>query len=182
MKVVRLCSCFATCLILAFSANTSNAQQTAPNPYAAACGPTEANFTVKHAPSTGNATHPPAGKALVYIIEMMPPSSLYTAKVNIGLDGVWLGATDGMTHISFAVDPGPHHLCSVYQGKALLLDENSRTLLLHLDAKAGHIYYIRYHATFWREYPGIASFEPVDEDEGPFLVQRTEEATSTLKK
>jgi hypothetical protein len=47
---------------------------------------------------------------------------------------------------------------------------------------AGHIYYIRYHAMFLKDSPGMAFFEEVDEDEGLLLLQRTDEATSTLKK
>jgi hypothetical protein len=35
---------------------------------------------------------------------------------------------------------------------------------------------------FLKDSAGIAFFEKVDEDEGLLLLQRTEEATSTLKK
>jgi hypothetical protein len=62
------------------------------------------------------------------------------------------------------------------------MDEEGQTLLLNLKAEAGHIYYIRYHAMFLKDSPAIAFFEKVDEDEGLLLFQRTEEATSTLKK
>jgi hypothetical protein len=182
MKAARLFSCLAACLLLALATNPSSAQQPEPNPYAAACGSTEADFTVKHAPSADNAMQPPAGKALVYITESMPDLSIYTTKVNIGLDGAWLGATDAASHISFTVDPGIHHLCAVYQGEAAPMDAEGQTLLLRLNAQAGQTYYISYHAFFLREYPGIARFEFIDEDEGQLLVQRTPTATSKLKK
>jgi hypothetical protein len=179
MKAARLFSCISACLVLALAAN---AQQPAPNPYAAACGSTEANYTVKHEPSSANPAQPPAGKALVYLIESMPDISIYTSKVNLGLDGAWLGATDAQSHISFTVDPGIHHLCAVYQGEAAPMDAEGQTLLLRLDAQAGQTYYISYHAFFLRETPGIARFEFIDEDEGQLLVQRTPTALSKLKK
>ena len=121
-------------------------------------------------------------EALVYVIETMPDVPWVTKQVNIGLDGSWVGATDAQTHVSFVVTKGTHHLCAVYQGHATGMDEEGQTLLLNLKADAGHIYYIRYHAMFLKDSPGMAFFEKVDEDEGLLLSQRTEEATSTLKK
>jgi hypothetical protein len=182
MNAARLFSCFAACFILALSTNPSNAQQPAPNPIAAACGSTDANYAVKHTAASAVPTQPPPRAALVYIIETMPDYPFVTKKVNIGLDGSWIGATDAQTHISFAVTQGTHHLCAVYQGHAASMDEEGHTLLLNLKAEAGHIYYIRYHAMFLKDSPGIAFFEKVDDDEGLLLMQRTEEATSTLKK
>ncbi len=182
MNVARPVSCLAAFLFLTLAINASKAQQPAPNPVAAACGSTEANFTVKHAFDYAGLTQPPMREALVYIIESMPDYPWVTKKVNIGLDGAWLGATDANTHISFAVTQGTHHLCAVYQGHAESMDEEGHTLLLNLKAEAGHTYYIRYHAMFLKDSPGIAFFEKVDDDEGQYLVQRTAEATSTLKK
>jgi len=179
MNAARLFSSFSACLLLTLAAH---AQQPAPNPIAAACGSTDANYTVKHTTASVGPTQPPPRAALVYIIETMPDYPFVTKKVNIGLDGSWVGATDAQTHISFVVTQGTHHLCAIYQGHAASMDEEGQTLLLNLKAEAGHIYYIRYHAMFLKDSPGIAFFEKVDEDEGPFLVQRTEEATSTLKK
>jgi hypothetical protein len=182
MKAARLFSCFAACCVLALTANPSHAQQVVPNPLGDACGSTEANFTVKHQPASPVPARAPAGKALVYIVETMEDSSFATKKVNIGLDGRWLGATDAATHIVFAVDPGVHHLCAVYQGEAAPMDAEGHTLLLHLNAEAGRIYFVRYHAIFLKGSPGIAFFEPIDEDEGTYLAQGTDVATSTLKK
>jgi hypothetical protein len=182
MKAVRLISCFAACFLLAVTASPSSAQRAAPNPVAAACGSTDANYTVKHSPGSSSPTQPPLREALVYLIETMPDVPWVTKKVNIGLDGSWVGATDAETHLSFVVTKGTHHLCAVYQGHAAGMDEEGQTLLLNLKADAGHIYYIRYHAMFLKDSPGMAFFEKVDEDEGLLLLQRTEEATSTLKK
>jgi hypothetical protein len=182
MKAAHFFSCFATCCILTLATKLSKAQQVPSNPLAAACGPTEADYTVKRVDDTQIPAQVPPGKALVYIIESMPDYSIYTKKVNIGMDGAWLGATDSQTHISFTVNPGVHHLCAVYQGEAAPMDPEGQTLLLHLNAQAGHTYYINYHAFFLREQPGIAFFAPVDDDEGLLLVQRTQQAISKLKK
>ena len=182
MNVARLVSCVSTCLALTLFTNLSHAQQPTPNPVAAACGSARANYNVNRGAATIDLAPPPPGQALVYIIETMPDYPFVTKKVNIGLDGTWLGATDAQSHMSFTIDPGVHHLCAVYQGHAASMDEQGHTLLLHLDAEAGKIYYIRYHAFFAKDTPGIAFFEPVDEDEGLLLLQRTEHATSVLKK
>jgi hypothetical protein len=182
MKAARLFSCFAACFVLALAANPSRAQLPGLNLYAAACGPTSTNYTVKQEPQASEPTQPPPGKALVYIIENMNDYPFVTKKVNIGLDGAWVGSTDAQTHISFVVTQGTHHLCAVYQGHAEGMDEEGRILLLNLKAEAGHIYYIRYHALFLKDSPNIAFFEKVDDDEGPFLVQHTQQATSTLKR
>ena len=85
MKAVRLISCFAACFLLAVAASPSSAQQPAPNPAAAACGSTEANYTVKHSPGSFGPTQPPVREALVYVIETMPDVPWVTKKVNIGL-------------------------------------------------------------------------------------------------
>ena len=77
---------------------------------------------------------------------------------------------------------GSHVLLGNHDFDRPSMDEEGQTLLLNLKADAGHIYYIRYHAMFLKDSPGIAFFEKVDEDEGLLLLQRTEEATSALKK
>jgi hypothetical protein len=178
MKAFAALPLLAT-LLLAVSAT---AQQATASPSADACGPNKANYDVQHDAGPFVPQQVPSEKALVYIIEAMPHYPFVTEKVNIGLDGTWLGATDAQTYMSFTIDPGVHHLCAVYQGHAEGMDEEGRTLLLHLDAQAGKIYYIRYHALFLKDSPGIAFFEKVDDDEGLFLLQRAHHATSTLKK
>jgi hypothetical protein len=50
------------------------------------------------------------------VIETMHDVPLVTKKVNIGLDGSWVGAADAQTHVNFVVTKGTHHLCAAYQG------------------------------------------------------------------
>ena len=181
MNVARLFSCFSAFLLLALAANPSHAQQPVSSPLAAACGSTNANYTVKSQTVSSVPVQPPPGKALVFVIETMENTGLFaTTKVNIGLDGNWIGATNTDTHINFTVDPGVHHLCAVYQGALKTMDGEGHTLLLHLNAQAGHVYYIRYHGLLFHDAPGLAFFEPVDEDEGLYLASGTDLAISTL--
>jgi hypothetical protein len=195
-------------LVLAGVAGVSAmGQQGVVSPESLACGGVPANFTVTREPGQslptsdktrltqetrfGNAKDHPivtdvpplaAGKARVYVIEAMLHYPFVTEKVNIGMDGTWLGATDANTWMSFDVLPGTHHLCAVYQGHAEGMDTEGRVLLLHLEAKAGETYYVRYHAQFLKDSPGMAFFDYVDEDEGSFLLQHADHVTSTLKK
>jgi len=173
-------------LIAAVAAPQSRAQQTPISPTSSACGANEANFTVKHDDVNSGATPIPPGKALVHVIEAMADYPFVTKKVNIGMDGTWLGATDIDTHMTFIVDAGVHHLCAVYQGHAAGMDNEGHTLLLLLNAEPGKTYYLRYHALFVKDAPGdvfgIAFFEQVDADEGEYLLQTTSHATSVLKK
>jgi hypothetical protein len=160
----------------------AHSQQTPISPTSSACGASKADYVVSHdAAQTASTTIPP-GKALVHVIETMLDYPFVTKKVNIGLDGTWLGATDAQSHITFLVDAGVHHLCAVYQGHAAGMDDEGHTLLLLLNAEPGKTYYLRYHALFLKDSPGIAFFDQVDEDEGQLLLQTTEHASSVLKK
>jgi hypothetical protein len=181
MNVARLFSCLAACLLLTLASHPTIAQQASPDPSTNACGSTETNYTVKASPSNDAPTEPPPRKALVYIIETMPDYHLATTKVNIGLDGAWVGATSAYTHLSFVVTQGTHNLCAVYQGHADTMDDEGHTLVLRLNAQAGNIYYFRYHALFLKDSPGIAFFDPIDEEEGKYLVWGTNVANSTVK-
>jgi hypothetical protein len=185
VKVFVAVSVVSTLFLASASLQSANAQQpvSAASPYLAACGADGVDFAVKKSKAPSPAPPPPAaGKALVYVIEAMPNYAFVTKKVNIGMDGHWLGATDANTYMRFAADPGVHHLCAVYQGHAVGMDEEGRTLLLRLKLDAGKTYYVRYHALFLKGSPGIAFFEPVDPDEGHFLLQQAVQAISIRKK
>jgi hypothetical protein len=173
---------FLTALSIAAAAPQSHAQQTLINPVSSACGPHEANFDVTHDDVQSGSIAIPPGKALVHVIETMLDYPFVTKKVNIGMDGTWLGATDAQSHMTFLVDAGTHHLCAVYQGHAQGMDDEGHTLLLLLNAEPGKTYYLRYHALFLKDSPGIAFFDQVDADEGQLLLQTTSHATSVLKK
>ena len=87
---------------------------------AAGCGPLKEQYRVKVDKTKHAVAQPEAGKALVYVIvEEYPRPQDWTYVGNIttrvGLDGNWVGANYGESYVSFAVEPGEHHLCTDWQ-------------------------------------------------------------------
>jgi hypothetical protein len=169
-------------VMLGAAATCAWGQQSTVNPETAACGPDRTNFTVKKDAGPSSLVQAPPDKALVYVIEAMTKTPFLTTKVNIGVDGRWIGATATGGYLSIVLEPGEHHACAVYQGHAEGMDVDGQTLLLHLNVEAGKTYYLRYHAFFTRDSGGIAFFEPVDADEGQLLLQQTVHVTSMVSK
>ena len=165
----------APLLALIFLTTPLLAQQ---NPSAIACGALPINYSIHHGPPTPLPSAPPPGQALVYVVNTMAGAASLTTKVNIGLDGNWIGGTDHGSYISFSVTPGVHHLCAVYQGKASPMQPGDQTILLRLDAEPNHTYFLHYHA-FLGEISNVAFFTPVDQDEGLYLVQSSAPALFT---
>jgi hypothetical protein len=157
--------------------------QNAPNadPFAAACGAEHASFKTKQdGPGTGLTT-PPAGKALVYVIEQMPQVGLFTTHVNVGVDGQWIAQLSSLTFTSFALDPGVHHLCAVYQGQ-LASSDIGPTILHRLNVQAGKTYYFLYRGLISAQSQEVGFLDEVDEDEGGFVLQTSQHVTSTVEK
>jgi len=85
------------------------------------------------------------GKALVFVIEDQRYTGANDVTVRVGLDGAWVGATQGNSYLSFTVEPGEHHLCAdirpgiLYPGRTVSLSG--------LTAEAGRVYYFRARTT-----------------------------------
>jgi hypothetical protein len=127
---------------------------------------------------------PPAGKALVYVIEEMPGAGLFTTHVKVGLDGTWVSQLESESFASFAVDPGVHHLCAAYQGQ-LITSAVGAVILHRLNAEAGKTYYLVYRGLINRDSDGsgfVGFFDEVDGDEGRYLLQSSGQITSEVKK
>ena len=152
----------------------------------AACGASDVDFNVKTAKVPKGTEFaavetPPAGKALVYVMEdyanlfLVIPSQL-----RVGADGQWVGAFKQGMHTSFVVDPGVHHVCvSSYEERP---DPTEHGIaLLRLDAVAGKTYYLRARMSEERG-PLLVWLDAVDEDEGQFLVQTTRQAVWRAEK
>jgi len=60
----------------------------------------------------------------------------------VGLDGQWIGATNGNSYFYFSVDPGEHHLCTNWQGFSFL-GKTRAAGALHFTAEPGGVYYFR---------------------------------------
>ena len=132
-----------------------------------ACGVMSENFSAKAGPAQGAAAQVPEGKALVYVVEDILP---LRNTLRVGMDGKWVGATSSHTYLSFAVDPGVHHLCVTVQGSGRDQLEKGITLRqLHVDA--GKTYYLRVRVVWGETTQPLIFLEAVDEDEGQLLVQ-----------
>jgi hypothetical protein len=101
-----------------------------------ACGATSAQFQVTRS-NTHTEPQVDPGKALIYLVEEQKFRAFRDVTVRVGLDGQWVGATRGASYLSFAVEPGEHHLCVDFlwfhgrSGKNLLLSrsDNGQRLL-----------------------------------------------------
>lgn len=99
----------------------------------AACGTANARFHVVLAPEIAKLP-PRTGKAVIYVLEM--PSG---PTVRVGMDGKWIGAEKGASHLAVRVSPGVHHLCVQQQSRSKFVNE--LVALNSLEAKADHTYY-----------------------------------------
>ena len=109
------------------------------------CGPMSVKFQIKMADTQSPNVTPEPGKALVYVIEDQQFKAAKDVIVRIGMDGAWVGATRGESYLSFAVEPGEHHLCAnIMPG---FLSTGRRVSLFGLTTEAGGVYYFRARTT-----------------------------------
>lgn len=147
-----------------------------------ACGPKDTKFEVKPNAIQHPTAQPESGKAVVYVVEDLGQcpgcivsnsfggffNSVDNAVTKIGMDGTWMGANRGSSYIFFAADPGEHHLCMNWQSR---LHERSRAYAMaNFTAEEGKVYYFRE-----RVFPGhsgdyVFELDPVNSDEGKYLV------------
>lgn len=166
----------------------------------AACGPKTTNFAVSADHAHPN-PHPDPDKALVFIIEDLGQcvdcedygfaghgshgywgpiaTDVYGAITKVGLDGSWIGANQGNSYLFTTLDAGEHHLCLNWQSQ---MEERSRAFVMAgFTAEAGRVYYFRA-----RLFPGYADYsfdlDPVNPDEGKFLVASSVHSLSRIKK
>lgn len=144
----------------------------------AACGVDHTDIKTKQDVPRAGASAPPAGRALVYVIEQMPELGFYTTHVNVGVDGRWVAQLSSRTFTSLVVDPGVHHLCAAYQGR--LASSDGATILRRLNVEAGKTYYLLYRGLFSKESGELGFFDEVDEDEGQYALQMSQHVTSTV--
>jgi hypothetical protein len=143
-----------------------------------ACGPDEVKFDVK--PDQPRAlSKPSAGKALVYVIEGTA-QGLDWVTIRIGLDGSWVGANHGNTHFSFSIQPGEHHLCSNWQSRVKSF--SSLYSLASFTAEAGKVYYFRTRVRQSDKTSAYLDLDPLDNDEGRYLVAASTLVVSSPKK
>ena len=139
-----------------------------------ACGPKQVNFDTSISDNKPPAQAEP-GKALVYVAQELPMITL-----KVGVDGAWAGATHGHSYVSFSVDPGEHHMCVRWQSHRGF---SRMVSFAHLSAEPGKTYYFRARIYNLGEVnPEYLDLDPIDPDEGQYLVGSSPLSVSHPKK
>jgi hypothetical protein len=148
-----------------------------------ACGGTTAQFQVSLSDTHTDPQVDP-GRALIYLVEEQKFRLFHDVTVRVGLDGAWVGATRGTSHLSFAVEPGEHHLCVDFLSDFL---EPGRLVSLYgFTAEAGKTYYFRARtmaSTSGSRRPDSVSLDLdlVNDDQGKLLVANSPVSVSHPK-
>jgi hypothetical protein len=174
---------------IVFAAACAARAQQSPTPQAsspiAACGSDAVEFSTQHG-ETGDASAPDsADKATVYVVEiynLADKGRFARPTIRVGMDGSWIGATQGFSYLRFPADPGARHLCVRWQS---VFDHLSQQIALdNFDAVAGKTYYFRVPISVEGASGGGAvsiDLQPVSEDEGKFLVSEAARSISKVK-
>jgi|HubBroStandDraft_1064217.scaffolds.fasta_scaffold32547_3 hypothetical protein len=171
--------------VLLFGALPAYAQNPDLVPHAQpACGAANAQFQVTTS-DTHAETKADPGKALIYLVEEQKLRVFRDVTVRVGLDGKWLGATRGTSYLSFALEPGEHHLCVDFLSEFL---EPGRLVSLYgFTAEAGKIYYFRARTMASVSSRGnrdiaVLDLDLVNDDQGKLLVANSPLSVSHPKK
>lgn len=172
-----------TTVALIFFAVSAFAQlappQSSPQP---ACGAVGVSFDAATSSPFEPPSKPESGKAMVYVVEDTPWSAeaIGAPTIKVGVDGDWVGATRGRSHLYFTVDPGEHHLCINWQShwKAF----SKFVSFAHVVAEPGKTYYFRARATYYSRSPMYLDLDAIDSDEGEYLVASSQPSTAQRKK
>src|ERR1700722_140196 len=113
--------------------------QTAAARTAAGCGPNQTQFDVKRDDTLHLLAQPEPGKAIVYVFE----PDLTFGTMRIGIDGSWVGATNGRTYLYFSLAPGQHNVCAESQSNASRKAAETVGAARTLTVEAGKVYYLR---------------------------------------
>jgi len=152
---------------------------------AAGSGAANVKFDVKTNKKQHTVAQPEPGKALVYVIvqEISDPHAMQIGDVTtrVGLDGNWVGANYGRSYISFAVEPGEHHICTDWQSRLKAAEKLSGAA--ELTAEAGKTYYYRAELTMpWEQHNADLRLKAVDDAEGLLLISKSAMSTWKAKK
>ena len=165
-------------VVLAFFLTVSIFAQAQVAHIALACGPDNVDFKVKLDENEHSPAQPAQGKALVYFIHDSGNTTVIAyPTTKMGLDGAWVGANHGSSYFYAFVDPGEHHVCADLQSSLY----EDRTELAHFSAEAGKVYYYRTRLVMSGSLE-LLELDPLDSDQGSFLVSLFPLSVSTAKK
>jgi hypothetical protein len=163
-------------LVMLFAASAS--AQVPPVASTAACGHENVSFKVKLDESQHTLAQPDPGKARVYFVHDAGTSiTLGYPTVKLAVDGAWVGANHGNSYFSVSVEPGEHHVCVTLQSSLVA----QRVELAHFTAEAEKVYYYRTQLVTSRSVE-LLELEPIDSDQGKYLIATFPLSVSQLKK
>lgn len=176
---MRIYTTIAMAAVLVGSYTRYVTAQALPDPRAA-CGDDGITFEVKRGEVKDQTSPPEPGKAALYIVEVVNLAD--NGRVNRptlkhGMDGRWIGATQGFTYLSASIAPGEHHFCSRWQSRLGALSD--QIALYNFNAEAGTRYYLRAQVYSTGKGSFTVDLTPVSTDEGRYLVS---EAARSLSK
>jgi len=146
----------------------------------AACGPKDAKFDARQDKSTHPTPSPDPQKALVYVVQDIGEMTCKRcALTRLGMDGAWVGANQGSSYLFFWASPGEHHLCLNWQS---VLGRRSRAVALTpFNAEAGKVYYFRARVFEGHQGNYFFDLDPINSDEGKYMVATSPVSVSHTK-
>ena len=135
-----------------------------------ACGPMDVKFDVETDSAQRSVAPPEVEKALVYVIQddgTQTCGGWTCITTKLALDGAWVGANRHNSYFSFAVEPGEHHLCAIWQSR--LKVPRRLTGVAHFTAEAGKVYYFRTRP-FMTQMRSFLDLDPIDSDQGKLFL------------
>jgi len=131
----------------------------------AACGSQNTRFEMKRDDSQHALVPPDPGKVRVYFIQDIGAvKCLAGCSSKFGIDGQWVGANEHNSYFSVSVDPGEHHVCVKLGSQSV----PHSLALAHFTAEPGKVYFYRVRPFLAKD--ELLTMDPVDEDEGKYLV------------
>lgn len=145
------------------------------------CGDDKVKFEVKTQDGGPAPAPPETGKAQLILIqsENHMVSPFHDATVRYGLDGAWVGASNGNSWFALSVAPGTHHLCANWQSVFRALNKNVD--LTSFNAEAGHTYYFQAAINVESQYSVGFALSQINDDKGQYLVKTSSLSTSKPK-
>jgi hypothetical protein len=163
----------------AFSASPASAQdQAAAARTAAGCGPSQTQFDVKLDDALHLLAQPEEGKAIVYVFE----DDFTGPTMRIGVDGTWVGATNGKSFLYFTLAPGEHSVCTEWQSNVFKKTSERVGGAKSLTVEAGKVYYLRMTFEEVTKASGRIKLDLTDNAEGQFLLSSSTLSNSHPKK
>lgn len=176
MKGNALFGFAAPAVLVLLLTSFARAQQDAAALLGAACGPEDVKFDVYRRDSAPHLPQLPNGKARIVIFAESLEVETGCGAFRFGVDGKWIGGACLQTWIATDLEPGDHHLCATSNSPGKL------TALNGFTAEAGKTYYLRAEVTLGYMMRTAVRLEPVNEDEGRYLMATEKSSESTGKK